>query len=69
MATVTVYNRWDYDNTLTGARTALGRGDYSTAFCNFKACLEYIKDYEPWNDSEISMFESAISNVETMLTY
>ena len=48
MATVTVYNKWDYDNTLTGAREALERGDYRTAFCNFKACLEYIKENEPY---------------------
>ena len=66
MATVTVHNKWDYDNTLTGARNALDRRDYSTAYCNFMACLEYIKDYEPWNDSEIRMLETAIRNVESM---
>lgn len=67
MATVTVYNKWDYDNTLTGAREALERGDYRTAFCNFKACLEYIKENEPYNSSEIRMLETAISNVQKLL--
>ena len=65
--TYTVQNRWDYDNTLTGAREALNRGDYRTAFCNFKACLEYIKRYESWNSDEISMLEHSIINVESLI--
>lgn len=65
--TYTVQNSWDYDNTLTGAREALNRRDYRTAFCNFKACLEYIKRNEPWNSDEISMLENAINNVESLV--
>ena len=67
MSTVSVFNRWEYDNALTGAREALNRGDYDTAFCNYKACLAYLYEYEPDNYSEIKMIEKAIDNVRALL--
>lgn len=63
---MTIYKADEYDNIYTGGQTAVNKGDYRAAYDHFMACLEYKKQYESWNETEINYLEYLVKQCKAM---
>ncbi len=49
-----------------GGQETVDRGDYRAAYDHFMACLEYKKQYESWNETEINPLEYLVKQCNAM---
>lgn len=64
---MTVYTAKEYPDIYDGGQEAVNRGDYRSALDHFMACLEYKKEYEPWNDDEINKLKYLVKQCEAAI--
>lgn len=57
-----ITNEKEYIQRYDAGQTAVDRGQWRLAYDCFNDCLEYLKYYEPWRESEISKLKRIVNN-------
>lgn len=52
----------EYIQRYDSGQSAVDRGQWRLAYDCFNDCLEYLKYYEPWRESEISLLKKLVSD-------
>lgn len=55
-----IKNEKEYIQRYDSGQTAVDRGQWRLAYDCFNDCLEYLKYYEPWRESEISLLNKLV---------
>jgi hypothetical protein len=56
----------EYLNRYDAGQTAVNRGQWRLAYDCFNDCLEYLKYYEPWRETDIDLLKKLVSDCNAM---